>query len=340
MSGTDLVPLLKRVPEHPADDPTLSTLIPDRVSNHVALGFRVRLETNDPRIAGAAEPILGPEREVCGESSEIVMRLLVHPVDEPVGWQALPPVIREQLGLFSVTASRATFVHGDSERGTLAGFISPTVADMSEYLQSCIVQSAFLIAINLRVAGAVHTACVVKDGRSLMVRGTPGAGKSTTAYIALRTGLLLVGEDVVFPRQASAGAPFTLHGVPWMLYLMPDAVRFFPELEGIEPVERSNGERKLGVRVAERFPGQVVEQAPLGPSVFLERSTDGSTRLLPLEREEFMARLQATSIEFERRAARDFGLWDAMLEHPAYRLQVGPDPFEAAEHLLSILERG
>jgi hypothetical protein len=117
---------------------------------------------------------------------------------------------------------------------------------------------------------------------------------------------------------------------------LPDAVRFFPELCSAPRFVRSSGETKIGIHVSERFPGQCRSVAPLGPSVFIVRSMDSQSRLVQLEPYEFQEPLDATSIAFERRAAQKSGLWDAMHQLPAYRLEIGPGPFDAG-HLLNLL---
>lgn len=323
--------------DHPEDDPTLNYAQAEYTSRFEVLGFRLRFETNDLRIQNAAMETFGPAVGNPPGEPEITVRILRHHVDEEATWLPIQPIVREHLGLFAVTCSRATFVSGDTERGVAIGFVSETVASMPEFLRTNIVMSAFLMAINFRVLGAIHTACVWKNGRSLMLRGAPGAGKSTTAYVALWSGFSLVAEDAVFPRRDESGE-IGLYGLPWTMYLLPDAVRFFPELCSAPQFARSSGETKISIQVNERFPGQCRAAAPLGPSVFVARSADGRSRLVPLERDEFQEQLDETSIAFERRAAQESGLWDAMHQLPAYRLEIGPDPFDAVKLLDSLVE--
>lgn len=322
--------------DHPEDDPTLNYVCAEHTTRFTVLGFCLQFETNDLRIQNAARETFGPDSGDRAGAPDVTVRLLHHHVNEDSTWRPVQPVVREQLGLFSVTCSRATFVTGDTERGVVTGFVSETVAAMPEFLRTNIVMSAFLMAINFRVLGAIHTACVWKKGRSLMLRGAPGAGKSTTAYVALRSGFALVAEDAVFPRRDDSGQ-ITLHGLPWTMYLLPDALRFFPELCSAPQFVRSSGETKIGVQVNEWFPGQCRAVAPLGPSVFIARSADSQSRLVPLEHDEFQKCLDETSIAFERRAARESGLWDTMHRLPAYRMEIGSDPFNAAQLLDSLV---
>ncbi len=331
--------LARKMNEHPADDPTLNDLVGEHVTGFSALGFRLRFETNDLRIETAAREVFGPETGEPEEHPDVTMRILLHQVDEDASWRPIQPVVREQLGLFSVTASRSTVITGDTKRGVAMGFVSESVAAMPEFLRTNMVMSAFLMAINFRVLGAIHSACIWKNGRSLMLRGAPGAGKSTTAYVALRAGFSLVAEDATFPRRNGAGE-IEMFGLPWTMYLLPDAVRFFPELCGAPQFQRSSGETKISIDVKERFPGQSRACAPLGPTVFVTRSTDGQSRIVPMGRDEFQLRLNETSIAFERRAAEQDGLWDAMLEQPAYQLEVGPDPFAAVPLLDALVVDG
>lgn len=323
--------------DHPSDDPTLQHAGADLMTRYLALGFDVEVTTNDRRIEEAARGLFGTACSQSGEAPTVRLRVLVDHVNEEPSWNTRQPLIREQAHLFTITASRATAIAGDKDRLVAAGFVSETVAAMPDFLRHAIVQPAFLTVISSKVLGAIHTACITKNGRSLMLRGDQGAGKSTMAYVALRSGFSLVAEDVVFPRKISSDGAMTLHGLPWSMFLMPDAVRFFPELGTAPLINRYTGETKIGVDVLERFPGLYEDAVPLGPTVFVARATDGQSRLTPLDPASFRRELEATAIEFERRAAREHGLWEAMLRFPAYRLVVGPDPFSAVPLLESLV---
>jgi hypothetical protein len=318
--------------QQPADDPVLLGELPNRIVHLHALGAPFRLETNDERIERVAVRAFGPLDPHCHAGDGVTLRLMVHDVPEEDGWRPVQPVLRGQGDYFYAAASRSSVVCGDTVRGFAFGFISNQQADHEEHLRSTMILSPFLWIATAKSLSAIHCACVSYNSTALMLRGRPNAGKTTLAYAALRSGFSLLCEDVAFAWGKPDGG-LELRGMPWLLYLKPDAVNFFPELGNLEPIERYNGESKILIEVAEHFPDQHIESAPFGPTVFVERSPNGRNRLIPLEREDALKRYEATRIAMEHRRSGEVDIWGTMLEQQAYRFEVGPDPLAAAEVL-------
>lgn len=315
--------------QQPADDPLLQGAEADLVIALEALGLPVTIETNDARIEHVARQAFG-ERGSASESNsdELRLRLLVHDVPEEPSWTPVQPVIRGQGDYFYTAASRASVVAGDCRTGFAFGFISDRQAGHEEHLRSTMLQSPILWMATGRALSTIHCAVVTLNGKSIMLRGKPNAGKTTLAYAALRRGFSLLCEDVAFAWDSSQN--IELRGLPWLLYLKPDAVRFFPELDELEPLERYNRELKILIQTRDWFPGQTIQTAPLGPTVFVERSPNGTNTLHQIGREEALKRFEETRIAVERGVAQGIDVWGAMLDYPAYRFEVGPDPLAAA----------
>ncbi|CAN5623415.1 hypothetical protein BH23CHL2_BH23CHL2_06250 [soil metagenome] len=314
--------------QQPAVDPLLQDVPVDCVLELEALGMLVTIETNDPRVERVARQSFG-ERP-CGRDLEpgLRLRLLVHDVPEEPSWTPAQPVLRGQGDYFYAAASRASVVAGDCRTGFAFGFISNRQADHEEHLRSTMLQSPILWMATSRSLSTIHCAVVVKHGKSVILRGKPNAGKTTLAYAALQQGFSLLCEDVAFAWKSADG--IELRGLPWLLYLKPDAVRFFPELNELEPLERYNREQKILIHTGEWFPEQTIQAAPLGPTVFVERSPTGTNTLHRIGREEALKRFEETRIAVERGTAQGVDIWGAMLNYPAYRFEVGPDPLAAA----------
>lgn len=330
--------------DHPLDDPTLALTEVTHSSWHTALGLRLRYDTNDARIHAAVLESFGPSDVDPGPAATVDahVQLFVQHVDEAPGFRPRQPVTRSFGPLFTMAASRASVVGGDASSGQAFGFVSPTVVSHRDYLRSTFVQAAFFQIAQRRSLVAVHAACLWKDGRAIMVRGDSGAGKSTLCYAALRLGWSLIAEDVVYlrTRRPHAGGPVNpadveVHDLPWTLHLLPDAVRLFPELRTQPQFERPDGRVKLGVQVAQQFPGQTQHHTPLCPVVFVTRGDRGqqAPSLRLLERDEARARLAATAIHYEQAAERDFAVWDAFLTQPCYVLTTSDDPLRSAAAL-------
>lgn len=329
------------LPEHPPRDPMMTTTPICFESRHAGVGVRSRVLTNDARIHAAAIEGLGPDPADDVEP-EVTIRLFVHHLLEEEGWRPRQPVVRRHGPVFVVTSSRASSLAGHYLAGDAAGFVSDEAASHRDFLRSCFLQSAHLQFAQDRALVAIHTACLWRDGRSVLVRGLSGAGKSTLCYAALRCGWSLVAEDVVFiTARAEARLPLrpddiAVHGLPWTLHLLPDARQLFPELAGEPAFERPDGDLKIGVIVHERFPGQARPDAPLGPLVFVARGA-GAPRLRQIDADEALPLLHDTVILDEREVAERTGLWDAFLAQPAWLLETGDEPDASAALLETVI---
>lgn len=322
------------LPEFPPDDPTLARTPITHATTHHAIGLTVRVETNDARIQQAAVASFGPVVDADPSMTpDARIRLFVHHVDEEPGFRPRQPLIRSFDGAFWIAASRSSVVSGNVRTGAVTGFVSEKIANIADYLCSAFMQPAFLQVAQPRSIVAVHSACLARDGRAILLRGDSGAGKSTLAYAALRRGYALVAEDVVFLRARSGRTrgkvspdDIEMHGLPWLLHLLPDAASLFPELANLSTIERLDGRRKLRITIEDRFPGQALARAPLGPLVFVSRGRHAGPRLTALTRSDSLARLESTAIHYERDENHEHAIWDAFLTRPAYLLETSDDP--------------
>ena len=333
------------LPEFPPEDPTLARTPVTHATHQRALGLALCVESNDQRIQQAALDSFGPIVDPDARTTpDALIRLFVHHVDEEPGFRPRQPLVRSFDGVFWIAASRSSVISGNVKCGEVMGFVSETIANNADYLRSAFVQSAFLQIAHPRSIVAVHSACLARDGRSIMLRGDSGSGKSTLAYAALRRGYSLVAEDVIFVRSRSGQTDgpirpddIDLHGLPWTLHLLPDAATLFPELARQPTFERPDGRFKLGITIEDLFPGQALPHAPLGPLVFVTRAVRATPRVTTLSRADALARLESTAIHYERDENVEHAIWDAFLTHRAYHLETSPDPHANAATLDDIV---
>jgi hypothetical protein len=332
--------------DHPRHDPTLARVEVTHSARHRVLGQHVRVESNDARVIESVRVVFGPRLPdvATDTAADAVARVMVHAVAEDAGFMPRQPLIRRQDALFSVTASRASAVAGDSAAAFAFGFVSEQVAGQPALLRDGFVMATVFCLLAPRFLTVVHAAGLARDGRAVQVRGDSGAGKTTLTYAALRRGYALLSEDSLYvqaPSPASerlAAADLSVAGLPWTLNLLPDAPHLFPELSGLEPIDRLSGERKLCVNVVERFPGQAREAARMGPVVFVARGAGAKPRLSTLGRADALARLARTAIYDEEVVARERGLWDAFMELPVFLLETGAEPRGSATLLDDVFD--
>jgi hypothetical protein len=157
----------------------------------------------------------------------------------------------------------------DLREGFAFAIISPETALDLAFVRYSFIEALAQILIGGRGYVAIHAACVVKNGVSLMLCAPSGTGKSTLALACLQHGYQVLAEDVVQAHIMPDAV--RLWGIPWRFRLLPDATRFFPQLGDRHPQLQANGEWKIEVDLESFFPGSTLTNAPAGLVVFLER---------------------------------------------------------------------
>lgn len=248
-------------------------------------------EDRDPSPAGGADSAPGPR--------------------PGSGTPALPPRLfhRERGPTYCAGDAGGSVVVADLAAGRALAFVGG--ACPPAIIRGVLIESPIWRIATWRGMVALHAAAVVIEGRTLVLRGEGGAGKSTLAYAAARAGHAVLAEEVTWfdpgqTEQVGAGnaqvgpgaAEACLRGLPWHLHLEDDAPGLFPETAARPPVARPDGQRKRLIAIGVDTPGPGVEQAPLGPIVFLQRDAN-ETRLVALDVDAARQRFMATRIPGE-----------------------------------------
>jgi hypothetical protein len=152
----------------------------------------------------------------------------------------------------------------------------------------------------------VHAACVVRQGRSVLLFGDSQAGKSTLSYACSRAGWTFVSDNAMHWAAA-----------PWDTFV-----------SGSATIRLRDGARKLfGLEASEIAPGEQgmlsAPTAPPGPCVFLRRRA-GPAILTPAPAEEAMTYLAQYDTRPDRayaeeryRALLTSGVWVMQYEDTA-----------------------
>ncbi|MGD8397684.1 MAG: hypothetical protein PVG11_02390, partial [Anaerolineae bacterium] len=306
------------------------------------MGVPLRLESNHPGVLSAAERTLGRfslQRGAAGPP--LLLRVMVHDVEPACAHETgrQPVVYRTHGHLLYVTAGAANTAVADLLGGQAFGFVTPAMVADAAYLRYAFLEGlAFSLLATTRGFIPFHAACVVKAGQSLVLGGKAGAGKSTLAYACARRGYQILAEDAFFLEPGSEGA--RLWGLPWRLHLLPDAKRFFPELDAEVPHLQINGEWKLEVDVEAYHPGAITPDAAPGLVILLARDEEASpSRFEAVPLDEARAHFQAVWPWWVGwREGMDRAI-TRLLAGRTYRLWMNGSPDEAVDALDALLAR-
>jgi hypothetical protein len=225
----------------------------------------------------------------------------------------------------------------DMQQGYALGFVTPAMASDRVFVRATFVETAAFAMLGMsRDFVAVHAACVVKDGVSVMIQGKAGVGKSTLAFACLRQGYHVLAEDVVQVKVGQTG--LRLWGMPWKFHLLADSLRFFPEVNRYPLHMQVNGEWKVEVELNDLFPNATTTNAAPGIIVLLERATsEQPTGYCPLSREEARRTFDVVwSWEVGWKADYERAL-NQLLTQGGYRLYMNGTPDEAVVALNALV---
>jgi hypothetical protein len=155
----------------------------------------------------------------------------------------------------------------DLLRRRVIGAVSLTTASDSSFWNTRLLP--IVVGVMGTTVGVVplHSACLDRDGKGLLIAGLSGAGKSTLSVALAQREFSLVSDDWTYVSKDGNKDGLIASGLSVPVKLLPDAVQHFPELKALTPKESLNGELAFEV------------DDPTDARAFYERSAE----LLPEE---------------------------------------------------------
>lgn len=313
---------------------------PVRVRGHAmqsatypVLGIPVRYQSDSPEVLQAADEAFGAWRDAAladewtgGEPVSIRIRV-VPGADLPgppgdVGFRIRKP------DRLSVRAPGLR-AWADFTRRAAVARVSRGLLKHRAHFRYSVLDAMTLWIVTGLDRQPIHAAAVMRGGTALLLAGRSGVGKSTLAYAALRAGLAVLSEDFVFLQEAPVPRVW---GLPGFVHLHPDAVRWFPELQGVSALIRNNGDLKLAVPSR----GAVVGVERAGICLVARGSTPGLERLPPAEIER--AFVENPEKGFDLFAATIGPPVRRLAEHGGWRLTLPASPHDAVPMLVQMLD--
>lgn len=133
-----------------------------------------------------------------------------------------------------------SFVTYDLLRKRVHAALSVAAASDREFWHSLFLPITIGVLGTTVGVAPLHCACLDDNGSGVLVAGVSGAGKSTLATALGRLGFAMLSDDWTYlsKRQSTLIA----YGLSSPVKLLPDAVRFFTDLETLSPCISLNGE--------------------------------------------------------------------------------------------------
>ena len=301
-------------------------------------GRSVVLKTNCPRVAAYAADFLQEDdrTESAWSPTSATITVHVHESREPVH---AAPWFRAR-GHFAF----ARFTRSDSfwfnlRTREVYGVCSSALANDRRRWQVHIFPALLGILSAAIEVAPLHAACVVGDGGGILLTGHSGAGKSTLSIALGRRGYSVLSDEWTY--LSAAGRGLTAWGLPVPIKLLPDAVRFYPELLDHQPADCLNGETAYEV-FPEEFLGVSRQMScSLNTIILLDRALEPRCDVTAISAQEAIAHLKAEMEPLEGSLAcaynRQLDLIERLADASCLRVSFNAPPAEVAEALDVVL---
>jgi hypothetical protein len=232
-----------------------------------------------------------------------------------------------------------SFVSYDLLRKQVRGVVSPDAASDHTFWKTQLLPiTVGILGTTLGVA-PLHCACLTRNGDGLLLAGLSGAGKSTLTAALARRRFAVVSDDWTYISRNRG--TLVADGLSAPIKLLPDTVRFFPELHKFAPHKTMNGEMAYEIEPEKFHP--VAEFTSCSPKwiFFLERTSVPGCRFVPCTstytRHFFKSNAERLPEELPAAQETRSEIIDRLSEYPSWIVRSGDDPHKTAEAIEQFL---
>jgi hypothetical protein len=193
------------------------------------------------------------------------------------------PVYRYMPPALTAVADANNFCFADFSQGRTRIVVSTAALRYPLYLRQFFLECAAGGHIATNHVTPVHAACVVLEGRGVLLCGDSGAGKSSLSYACARAGWSYVSDDASY--LLNGGSKRIVIGDCHKVRLRPSAAELFPEIGRMEITPRAEGKPSIEVPTATMAHVTRRESAHVDYVVFLNRNAAGAPQLVPYRRD-------------------------------------------------------
>jgi hypothetical protein len=289
------------------------------------MGLTLRVSTNSSKLAAAVREAY----EVFGTSDAMAAADLRFDFTLSANGSIGLPEYRMSAYRAELRMGEKIVLTVEPERGAARGCFPEEFVDDQCAFRLHALHFALCAALPAKGFLGVHAACIVIEGRAVLLRGPHQAGKSVLAYAAATRGFRVVASSTVW----IAPDDMAWWGIPRWIYLRSSARALFPEMPA-GPEVLVGGERKIEIGVAQGPAGGV---APC-IVVLLERNLRETPRLEAISKPEALRLWDSGSAGNETSAPDYRSRIARLLDGPVYRLNC-PDDLGRALDLIAAATR-
>jgi len=260
------------------------------------LGFAAEIETNDARVLEAARLSFG---QFAARFDDPPVRLSV--AVEP-GYGALPSQIeyRGRQHLFSITCDAQNFAVADLRSGVGYAWITNGVAATPDWIRHRFLEAIIYSALVQDKLTPIHSSCIARRGRGLLLCAPPGTGKSSLAYACAQRGWTFVTDDAAY--LVNGNTDDTVLGKPGSMRFKGSGASLFPELNQHRSVADLHGEPHFEIAAPELPQFERAGECRVQHVVFLERRSGlAAPQLTPIDPDSALERLLRDNPIYEPR---------------------------------------
>jgi hypothetical protein len=188
----------------------------------------------------------------------------------------------------------------------------------------------------------LHSACLSRNGKGLLIAGTSGAGKSTLSVALARRDFSHISDDWTYISRDAGSGHLVAHGFNAPIKLLPDAVRHFPEFGVRTPKMWFNGELAFEIEHEAICPDDRTLTTRPHWLIFLERSASPGCDFSPctsaVANEFFESSAERLPDQLPEASAMRSDMIRAVSNCACWRLRTGESPQVTAEAISRFCE--
>jgi hypothetical protein len=182
-----------------------------------------------------------------------------------------------------VSADSANVCVVDFPNGKTRMAVSTANLRHPNYFRQVFLDCAAACQITTRHATGIHAACVVLNGRGVLLCGDSGAGKTSLSWACARAGWDFLADDTVHMLHDQQNR--VVIGNSHQVRFRPTAAELFPEIAGAEITPRHFGKPSIEILTAPAANINTRDCAPVDFIVFLNRRIPEAAELVPYSKE-------------------------------------------------------